>query len=466
MISSQVISTVTLIAVLYNFLLVSSADHEETTTEVYEDSTVLTPKSIQLPENPILLASSSNTNVVKLENNKHISSTDEKLGSASTIPIGYATGSGIAYDSPIHGGRYSQLQEPHAHIPQYPTEHHHAVEAYAAGGGNAFHQGHAVTPVHKTPEVIEHTAGLSGQKILGHEGLPQTGYGGVVYAGHGPQAPSKEQVSINKESRVEVGPYGEVYRGDTIHKTINRVEGGLAPHAQLGGLPYSPYGHGGVVYMGNGLIPEPMAGVRTAGPVLPPKGYKQQQHHNFIDQHRHTDHQKPFNTLGLLDPIHFHQSRHHNGFGFQPFGLNRFQPHGAFGFNPFQPQQLHLTQLTINKHFTGGHENHHHQEGPHGHQSLGNKIVMPGLGYNGKENHAIAHTDQAILEGHHAQGIQMRAGEVGLIIPRGAKPDPYYNNEIDPIYRTAHQPNLLTTGPNRYYQGKNPVGVYERYHRV
>lgn len=89
---------------------------------------------------------------------------------------------------------------------------------------------------------------------------------------------------------------------------------------------------------------------------------------------------------------------------------------------------------------------------------------VPGLGYNGQENHVLAHTDQAIV-GHGGHGNhQYRAGQVhnGL----GYIPDPYYNNQIDPIYRRPHHANLLTTGPNRYYQGKNPIGVYERYHRL
>jgi hypothetical protein len=90
----------------------------------------------------------------------------------------------------------------------------------------------------------------------------------------------------------------------------------------------------------------------------------------------------------------------------------------------------------------------------------------PGLGYNGRENHIIAHQDRAIL-GHRqigpGVGYQFGGSGGGL----GYRPDPYYNNQIDPIYRRPiYSPNLLTTGPNRYYQGKNPIGVYERYHRL
>jgi hypothetical protein len=90
----------------------------------------------------------------------------------------------------------------------------------------------------------------------------------------------------------------------------------------------------------------------------------------------------------------------------------------------------------------------------------------PGLGYNGRENHIIAHQDRAIL-GHRqigpGVGYQFGGSGGGL----GYRPDSYYNNQIDPIYRRPiYSPNLLTTGPNRYYQGKNPIGVYERYHRL
>jgi len=87
----------------------------------------------------------------------------------------------------------------------------------------------------------------------------------------------------------------------------------------------------------------------------------------------------------------------------------------------------------------------------------------PGLGYNGVENHVIAHTDQAIL-GHHRHRPHQHYDGRGYL-----GPDPYYNNLIDPLYRTGglgHSSTLLTTGPNRYYEGKNPIGVYERYHRL
>jgi len=107
------------------------------------------------------------------------------------------------------------------------------------------------------------------------------GYQGVVYAGHGGPhiqphiSPfGQEQVNINKQSEIAVGPYGEVHQGQSIQKTVNRVEPGLLGHA--GPQPYSPYGHGGVVYMGNGLIPEHIAGVKQVGPVLPPSGYQQE----------------------------------------------------------------------------------------------------------------------------------------------------------------------------------------------
>lgn len=87
----------------------------------------------------------------------------------------------------------------------------------------------------------------------------------------------------------------------------------------------------------------------------------------------------------------------------------------------------------------------------------------PGLGYNGFENHVVAHTDRAIIGPHGRLPPQFYNGK------HFSNPDPYFNNQIDPIYRTGgigHSTTLLTTGPNKYYQGKNPVGVYERYHRL
>ena len=164
----------------------------------------------------------------------------------------------------------------------YADHGHGQILAGGHGHGQAL-SGHG--PVYQGQHgQAEH--GHHGHAEQGHHGQAEHGYGGVVYAGHGHGevhgvAPvlQQQQITVNKQTEVGVGPHGEVRRGDLIQKTVNTVEG-----ATPIGVPYSPYGHGGVVYMGNGLISEHAAGVHTAGPVLPPPGYQQHQQHVAINK--------------------------------------------------------------------------------------------------------------------------------------------------------------------------------------
>jgi len=77
----------------------------------------------------------------------------------------------------------------------------------------------------------------------------------------------------------------------------------------------------------------------------------------------------------------------------------------------------------------------------------------PGLGYNGQENHATAQTNQGLTLGRGNQG-----GRGGVEVPY---------NQVDPAYRRPEQGQQEAVGPNNpYYQGKDPAGVYQRYHRL
>lgn len=61
--------------------------------------TRVTPKTLEV--------SSSNKEVVKLEHKK-VTSSDEKLGTSATNPLGYVNG-GIIYDAPLTSGAYAGL---------------------------------------------------------------------------------------------------------------------------------------------------------------------------------------------------------------------------------------------------------------------------------------------------------------------------------------------------------------------